>query len=208
MTRQVSDEKKCCDEVEPFKSFMERPRSWHKQPISAVSNFELPVIASAGMSEATAAIAVPQAPSTQDERTMATLAHALQLVGGWIAPLVIFLMRRSSRFVSFHALQVLLLRGIYVLILMVVMVIAAGLVIFGVAITAASGHNSSVLPVFFFLFFPIFWMSWFLMWMVTLVTAILYGVKAGRGEWVEYPLVGRWARQILKIGPGGAPIES
>jgi hypothetical protein len=41
---------------------------------------------------------------TQDERTMATLAHVLQMVGWWIAPLVIFLTHRKSRFVSFHAL--------------------------------------------------------------------------------------------------------
>lgn len=159
------------------------------------------------MSEVTAAITVPQAPSTQDERTLATLAHVLQLVGGWIAPLIIFLIRRSSRFVSFHALQVLLLHGVYVLIVMVVMLTALALGIFGVAMTAASGHDSSIFPLFFFLLFPIFWISWLVMWVVMLVTAILYGVKAGRGEWVEYPLVGRWSRQILKIGPGGASIE-
>jgi uncharacterized membrane protein len=50
---------------------------------------------------------------TQDERTMATLAHALQVVGWWIAPLIIFLIHRKSRFVSFHALQALLLQIVY-----------------------------------------------------------------------------------------------
>jgi hypothetical protein len=33
---------------------------------------------------------------TQDERTMGTLAHVLQLVGEWIAPLVICLVKRNS----------------------------------------------------------------------------------------------------------------
>ena len=42
---------------------------------------------------------------TQDERTMATLAHALQFIGSWIAPLISFLMNRKSRFVSFPAVQ-------------------------------------------------------------------------------------------------------
>ena len=37
-----------------------------------------------------------------------------------------------------------------------------------------------------------------------LLLAIIYGVKAGRGEWAEYPLLGRLARHILHIGPGGA----
>jgi uncharacterized membrane protein len=48
--------------------------------------------------------------ATQDERTMAVRAHALQLMGGWIAPLVIFFVKRQSRCVSFHALQVLFLQ--------------------------------------------------------------------------------------------------
>ena len=51
--------------------------------------------------------------TTPDERTMATLAHALQLIGAWIAPLIIFLIRRQSRFVSFHALQALLLQIVH-----------------------------------------------------------------------------------------------
>jgi uncharacterized membrane protein len=54
---------------------------------------------------------------TQDERTMATLAHALQVAGWWLAPLIIFLTQRKSRFVSFHALQALLLQIIYMVLL-------------------------------------------------------------------------------------------
>jgi uncharacterized Tic20 family protein len=54
--------------------------------------------------------------TTPDERTMATLAHALQLIGSWIAPLIIFLIRRRSRFVSFHALQALLLQIIHTIV--------------------------------------------------------------------------------------------
>jgi uncharacterized Tic20 family protein len=61
--------------------------------------------------------------TTPDERTMATLAHALQLIGSWIAPLIIFLIRRHSRFVSFHALQALLLQIIHTIIVVVLMVL-------------------------------------------------------------------------------------
>ena len=42
-----------------------------------------------------------------------------KLVGGWIAPLVIFLVKRQSRFVSFHALQVLLFEGVVILLTMI-----------------------------------------------------------------------------------------
>ena len=52
---------------------------------------------------------------------MATLAHALQLIGWWIAPLIIFLIRRRSRFVSFHALQALLLQIVHVIIVVILM---------------------------------------------------------------------------------------
>ncbi len=59
--------------------------------------------------------------TTSDERTMATLAQVLQLVGGWIAPLIILLIKRESRYVSFHALQVLLLQIVHLLAWMVIM---------------------------------------------------------------------------------------
>ena len=39
--------------------------------------------------------------TTSDERTMAVLANALQMVGAWIGPLIILLVKRESRFVSF-----------------------------------------------------------------------------------------------------------
>ena len=49
-------------------------------------------------------------PTTPDERTFALLAHMLQIMLSWIAPLAIFLIKRQSKFVSFHALQALLLQ--------------------------------------------------------------------------------------------------
>ena len=43
-------------------------------------------------------------------------------------------------------------------------------------------------------------MGW---WLLILVVAIVYGIKAARGDWTEYPLLGPLARRILKIGRGG-----
>ena len=54
---------------------------------------------------------------------MATLAHALQIIGSWIAPLVIFLIRRESRFVAFHALQALLLQIVHIIAIVIFMVV-------------------------------------------------------------------------------------
>lgn len=135
-----------------------------------------------------------------DERTMATLAHILQVVGWWIAPLIILLIKRESRFVSFHALQALLLQIVYVLLLGAFMVLW-----FCFFFLAMARHPAApgAPPPAVFVLFPLVWLGAMGMWTVMLVIAIVYGIKAGRGEWAEYPLLGRLSRRILKIGPGG-----
>jgi uncharacterized membrane protein len=40
------------------------------------------------------------------------------------------------------------------------------------------------------------------MWAVVVVIAIVYAIKAGRGDWANYPLIGRIARRILKLDQG------
>lgn len=144
--------------------------------------------------------------TTSDERTMGVLAHVLQVVGWWIAPLIIFLIKRESRFVSFHALQALLLQILYMLFMAVFMVVwFAGF--FVMMSHMPEGKNAPPPPAFFILM-PLIWLGWMGMWVVMLVVAIVYGVKAGRGEWAEYPLLGRLARKILHLGPGGVALEA
>ena len=144
--------------------------------------------------------------TTSDERTMGTLAHVLQIVGWWVSPLIIFLVKRESRFVSFHALQALLLQIFYMLFMAVFMVVwFAGF--FLMMSHMPEGKNAAPPPAFF-IFMPLIWLGWMGMWAVMLVVAIVYGVKAGRGEWAEYPLLGRLARKILQIGPGGAQLTA
>ncbi|HTS07239.1 MAG TPA: DUF4870 domain-containing protein [Candidatus Eisenbacteria bacterium] len=140
---------------------------------------------------------------------MAVLCHVLQLVGGWIAPLVIFFIKRQSRFITFHALQVLLFQGLCLFLEMFVM---AG---FFVAITLGISfgsltqqRGSSNAPPLLFLVFGLFMLGFIALWLVKLLLAIIYGVKAGSGQWAEYPILGKLARKILNIGPGGAIVTS
>lgn len=143
---------------------------------------------------------------TQDERTMATLAHALQVVGWWIAPLIIFLVQRKSRFVSFHALQALLLQIAY-LILMVGFMVLWFAAFFGVMIHQHGNNNAP--PTAFFIMMPLIWLAFMGGWITVLVIAIVYAIKAGRGEWANYPLIGRIARRILKMDvQGEAPASA
>jgi uncharacterized membrane protein len=134
---------------------------------------------------------------------MATLAHVLQLVGWWIAPLIIFLVKRDSRFVSFHALQALLLQIVYLLV-WGACTVAWMVVIFATVIHHSGSQNA--LPPMLFLIFPLFWLVAMGLWVTMLVIAIVYGIRAGHGEWAEYPVIGSFARRFLKIGPGGSAI--
>jgi uncharacterized membrane protein len=131
---------------------------------------------------------------------MAILAHVLQLVGWWIAPLIILLLKRGSRFVSFHALQVLLLQIAYMVFFGGFMVLWFGA--FFLTMLHQSPAKDAPPPALFVLV-PLMWMGFMGAWVLMLVIAIVYGIKAGRGEWAEYPVLGRLSRRILKIGPGG-----
>jgi uncharacterized membrane protein len=137
---------------------------------------------------------------------MATLAHALQLIGSWIAPLIIFLIRRQSRFVSFHALQALLLQIVHTIIVVVLMVLWFT-TIFATVFHQTSGKPPDFPPAFFVLF-PLVWLGFMGMWVGTLIIAILYAIKAGRGEWADYPVLGKLARRMLKMGPNETHIAS
>lgn len=142
----------------------------------------------------------PDSPeTTQDERTMATLAHALQLVGSWIAPLIIFLIRRQSRFVAFHALQALLLQILHTIFILVF--VFGFFILFLTALVPHMGRQDPAVPAAMLVFIPLFWLVLIALSITTLVIAILYAIKAGRGEWADYPVLGKLARKILKMGP-------
>lgn len=137
---------------------------------------------------------------TPDETTMAALAHVLQPLTWWIGPLIIFFVKRESKFVSFHAMQALLWQVIRVLIYMICL---AGffLLLFTVVVPHAGDHPNNQMPPNFFAGFVISWLILYGGMMLTMVVdltlSILFGIKAGRGEWAEYPLLGRWARRIV-----------
>lgn len=130
---------------------------------------------------------------TSDERTMATLAHVLQLVGWFIAPLIIFFVKRESRFVSFHALQAVFLQLVYLLAWCCFTVLWF-VFIFG---TVFTGPKSGPPPPLFFIMISLLWVVAMGIWVLLLATAVIYGIKAGKGEWAEYPVIGGWARKVL-----------
>ena len=135
------------------------------------------------------------APPTQDERVSAMLAHVLQIFTWFIGPLIIYVVRRDSRFVAFHALQALLLQGVYFVGGTLLMILWFGVMIGGMVLVGEPGKPSAGQPVTFFLLFALVWLLWMACWVLTMVLGIVYGIKASSGEWAEYPLIGRLARR-------------
>lgn len=152
--------------------------------------------------------AIPGSPliePTQDERTMATLAQALSILG-FLAPLIIFLIKRQSRFVSFHALQALLWHITYWIVIIVLMVTFFSVVLLNV-VNQSEAFKHGGPPPAIFLMFPLVWLGIVAGSLINVVLAIVYAVKAGQGEWADYPIFGRLARRLLKMGPRGAGIS-
>jgi uncharacterized membrane protein len=61
-------------------------------------------------------------------------------------------------------------------------------------------------PLTLFVVFPLLWLLLMATWITVFIIVIVYAVKANRGEWAEYPVLGRLARRLLKMGPGGRSI--
>ena len=141
-------------------------------------------------------LAAPYQP-TSDEKTMATLAHALQPVGWWIAPLVIYLIRRESKFVAFHAMQALLWQ-VFVMVFWFGGMIVWFVFIFATVIPhAGKPPANNPPPLGFFVGVGAVWLGMMTIMCLNLFLAIYYAIKAGKGEWAAYPVIGRLAHRIV-----------
>lgn len=142
------------------------------------------------------AISVP-AP-TQDEKTMAMLAHVLQIFTWWIGPLVIFIVKQDSKFVRFHALQALLWQIALIVFWMLGMGVWIAVIFSTIFSSIAKAAPNQAPPVAVFAGIGLIWLLLMAVYLSNILFGILFGVKAGRGEWASYPLSGRWARHIVK----------
>jgi uncharacterized membrane protein len=134
---------------------------------------------------------------TKDERLLGMLAHILSFSGGgFIAPLVILLTKKDSRFVRFHALQALLMSvavfGVLFGGFFLIMLVAVGLTV-GHAPRPVPGSPPGPPPLAVFLVFPLFFLgmgSW-------IVASIILGVRANAGQWSALPGFGWLTRKLL-----------
>ena len=129
---------------------------------------------------------------TKDECTMAMLAHLLQVFSGFIGPLVIFIVKQDSKFVKYHALQSLIWQAAYVILGVGAMAVFFFMMFTSIAHTPPGvPHQPGQPPPAFVFFVPLVWLFWGGGWVVNLILGIVYGLKANRGEWAGYPILGR-----------------
>lgn len=129
---------------------------------------------------------------TQDERTFGLLAHLLQIFTGFMGPLVILILKQNSRFVKFHAMQSLLWQLSFMVLFLLgfaFMFFAAFATVFHEASRTTPGPTP--FPAVFLLF-PLLWLFALGGWVTNVILGVVYGIKAQRGEWARYPLIGRW----------------
>ncbi len=137
-----------------------------------------------------------QPPPTKDEQDMAALGHALQIFCGVFGPLVIFLWKRNSRFVAFHCLQAIFWQLLLGVVALLAAMVVVGFVFLGLA---SQGSSTQQPPPVVFLALPIIWLFALGGSLMTLILAIVYALKAMRGEWAQYPIVGAWAKRAAGV---------
>ena len=140
-----------------------------------------------------AAVPAEQVALTSDETTFASLAHFLQLVTWIFGPLIIYALKRQSPFVAFHALQAVFLQIAYT-----IFVFFSVLVMFvGMFSLLEPGKGPAAGTPALAIFFPLIWVIIMGAWALMLYLAIALGIKAARGQWAGYPVLGSWARNVV-----------
>ena len=141
---------------------------------------------------------------TQDERTNALLVHILAIFSGFIAPLIFYLVKKDSRFVMFHALQVLIWHAAYLAIVIVGAICMFVSMAFSMAGQTPGGQHQGP-PLAFFGFMGVFWLLAVGGGVLNLVFGIVFAIKASHGEWARYPIIGDFVlRKILPDQPVSA----
>ena len=125
---------------------------------------------------------------TNEERSYAMLAHIVGIFSGFLAPVIMILIKKNSKFVLFHSLQSLLWHAT------IFVMFAGGIVValFGLFVSGdfPPPDTKGDPPAAFFAAFGLIWFFALTAGITTLVLGISTGIKANRGEWAKYPLLG------------------
>lgn len=116
------------------------------------------------------------------------------MFGSFVVPLIVFLFKRDSRFVSFHALQALIAQLIFIAVWF--LMFAGFFAIMFASIPVQSVDKSAPQqPPAAFMFFPVIWLGMMGFWGITWLFALVFSYLAYDGRWSRYPLIGRLAER-------------
>ncbi len=118
------------------------------------------------------------------------LSHILGIFSGFLAPAIMILIKKDSKFVLFHSLQSLAWHfALYIFI--VGGVILAFVVVFATGQFPPTDSKAGP-PVVFLMVFGVVWLIAIVGGILNLIFAISYGLKANRGEWAKLPVFGEF----------------
>ena len=145
---------------------------------------------------ATAASALP-VPS-EDEKNFAMINYILSIFSGWLAPLIIWIIKRESKFVAFHSSQTLFGHRGYLFLSMAAMLVIWGAIFARMFAHMPAGPQAGP-PREIFLFMPLFFLVFWGGWFINMVIGIVFAMKSKNGDWTRLPLVGGWARRLADL---------
>jgi len=126
-----------------------------------------------------------------EDRANALLVYLLAIFTGFIAPLLYFLLKRDSRFVVFHSLQLLPWQAAYLAIIGMAMMAAFTVTSLWLA-THPRLAPGEPLPLAFFGVFGVLWFCGFVGWALNVILGIVYGIRANQEEWARLPILGNF----------------
>jgi uncharacterized protein len=134
-------------------------------------------------------------PVTSEERNLGMLAHVLMIFTGFIGPLIIFFVKRDSKFVRYHSVMALFWQLVVMAFWMVMMVVFFA-TMFGTFINMPAQGKNAPPPPQLFLVFGVVWGGAMLIWVLNIILGVVYGIKAHKGEWGGYPVIKKWAAKV------------
>ena len=131
-----------------------------------------------------------------DEKAYAGLAHALMMSTWWVGPLIIYFAKKDSRFVRFHAMQALLWQIIFSALHFLVFGAFFAVVMTSIIASEGKPPNPNQFPAVIFLTMPFIWLVVMGGFAITMTLGIMFSLRAMRGQWAGYPVIGNWAMRI------------
>ncbi len=140
----------------------------------------------------------PYTPS-QDEKITAMAVYILQIFTWFVGPLVIYFVKRDSRFVAFHALQALIFQGCMISLSILMGIVWIVFIVWMAVTEGSSGQTSNAPPIAFLISVGVIGFAWIAGWVLNLFLSAYYAVQAANGKWSEYPIIGNWARRWISV---------